>query len=202
MAKPTTLPEWASSGLKITPSSGKQQNGWNVGEIPPAQFENWRANLVYDWLNWLDDHTDATRTLIVPASDGIIQISGNGWLFQETLWDGSGGVAGDRVFFPLNLEIGAVLKTVRGYVKDTNGANGTLQVVVARAAQTTGSGSTIASSSVSAADGTAQTLTVDCSSHAIVTGYSYYAYVVAGAGASTTDQIYNLQVDYVDSDLG
>lgn len=54
MAKPTDLPEWASSGYIVEPGGGKKATGWEPGELPPAEYFNWLQNLTYEWLAWLD----------------------------------------------------------------------------------------------------------------------------------------------------
>ena len=64
MAKPTDLPEWASSPQDandiVVPSAGRKQTGWHrnagVPEKPPYQFFNWFMNLVYQWINWFDSN--------------------------------------------------------------------------------------------------------------------------------------------------
>src|SRR3982751_4091410 len=55
-AKPTTLPRWANAGGAIvTPASGKLDIGWVPGERPPAQYDNWHKNLVFQWMQYLSD---------------------------------------------------------------------------------------------------------------------------------------------------
>ncbi len=55
-SKPTTLPEWASSTANIfEPPAAKKSLGWLFQEIPPSNFENWRANNVFTWLQWVDE---------------------------------------------------------------------------------------------------------------------------------------------------
>lgn len=54
--KPTTLPRWADSGaVIIEPNPGKKDIGWVSGSKPPAEFENWRANLTYEWFVHVND---------------------------------------------------------------------------------------------------------------------------------------------------
>jgi hypothetical protein len=65
MAKPTTLPLWATTGTKVTPTAGQQQAGWSPDDKPPAHWFNWWQNLVYTWILWLDgkmtDGSSGTR---------------------------------------------------------------------------------------------------------------------------------------------
>ena len=57
-AKPTKLPEWASNGTNIIePSAGKKAAGHLSGEQPIPQYENWRENNVYQWVEYLNDLT-------------------------------------------------------------------------------------------------------------------------------------------------
>lgn len=54
MARPASLPRWATSGATITaPSSGKQDTGWTGLEKPSEGVFNWFWNLVYQWLLYL-----------------------------------------------------------------------------------------------------------------------------------------------------
>lgn len=56
-ARPTELPRWASApsdpGDVVVPPSGKQDDGWNPLERPPAQYLNWLALRTYQWLAYL-----------------------------------------------------------------------------------------------------------------------------------------------------
>lgn len=89
--KPTELPRWADvGGAIITPSSGKQDTGWAItNERPPAQFENWLFNRIYNWLLWLDggrftrdDKTDDSPVVGFTDSEGNVHnyIDPNGFL--------------------------------------------------------------------------------------------------------------------------
>lgn len=64
MAKPSSLPRWATDGAAaITePSSGKKDIGWEVSEKPPAAFFNWLLNLIYLWLAYLDTFLSDAHT--------------------------------------------------------------------------------------------------------------------------------------------
>lgn len=54
MAKPASLPEWASSGDKTEPSGGKKASGWTSGEKPSRQYFNWWMNLVWLWIVYIN----------------------------------------------------------------------------------------------------------------------------------------------------
>lgn len=62
MAKPSKLPEWASSpdpADVVEPLTAKKQAGWVV-EKPPHTWMNWLLNFNYQWAKWLDDVTSGT----------------------------------------------------------------------------------------------------------------------------------------------
>lgn len=56
-AKPASTPRWADGGsAEVTePASGKKDIGWLSAERPPAQYFNWLFNLIYQWMEYLDD---------------------------------------------------------------------------------------------------------------------------------------------------
>lgn len=55
VSKPTKYPEWADGGSAgiVEPSGAKKLLGWVV-EKPPYQFFNWLFNLLYQWIEWID----------------------------------------------------------------------------------------------------------------------------------------------------
>lgn len=98
MAKPTTLPEWATdtdypagaepeaeTPTKIEPSAPQKESGWRPGEPLPAQAQNWFWHLVWQWLSWLHEFftIDGSDNLTIPAGltlgeDGHVTVSGTG----------------------------------------------------------------------------------------------------------------------------
>lgn len=52
--KPTSLPEWASSGVIVEPAAGKKALGWTT-ERPAYTFFNWLFNLIYQWIQYLNE---------------------------------------------------------------------------------------------------------------------------------------------------
>lgn len=67
MAKPTVKPRWASTVTAdptryFEPPSGKKDIGWDVGERPPAQYENWLRGTTNDWIDWLDAYESTPHT--------------------------------------------------------------------------------------------------------------------------------------------
>ena len=67
MAKPTQKPRWASTVTAdptryVEPPAGKMDIGWDVGERPPAQYENWLRGTTGQWIDWLDTYEDNAHT--------------------------------------------------------------------------------------------------------------------------------------------
>ncbi len=80
MAKPSTLPEWATGGDVVEPIAGKKAVGFVDEEHPPAQHLNWLFLLIYQWILWFDDVFGGDRVLVVPAAafaDQGMSASGN-----------------------------------------------------------------------------------------------------------------------------
>lgn len=79
MAKPSTLPEWASSptsGDIVEPSAPKKAAGWakvsGTPEKPLYQYFNWYQNLVYLWTTWFDSNIDqGVKTSDTPSFNGL-----------------------------------------------------------------------------------------------------------------------------------
>lgn len=126
MAKPTSTPRWATApsdpGDIVEPSSGRKDDGFNVGEAPPAGWFNWLFNLIYQWLAYLDGWfttgdelvypTGAkTRKFIVPLWSGITYDSFTSWSKASNpqsnyFWQKKDDAATMRIVFP----IGALLR--------------------------------------------------------------------------------------------
>lgn len=61
-SRPSEFPRWADvgGGAGITvPSSGKQDQGWSVGDVPTAQAWNWLQLRNYQWARYLDERIGA-----------------------------------------------------------------------------------------------------------------------------------------------
>jgi hypothetical protein len=54
--RPTSLPRWARTAAGaaaaniVVPASGQLDTGWTPGQIGVSSYDNWRAQLIYDWL--------------------------------------------------------------------------------------------------------------------------------------------------------
>lgn len=92
MAKPASLPEWASdtnfpagvepeagTPTKVAPTSGQETNGWRPDQVPTAQEMNYWQNLVYQWLQYLDGSN----------FDDDVEITGNLQVDGDTIFVGS-----------------------------------------------------------------------------------------------------------------
>lgn len=67
MAKPTLKPRWASTvtadpARYFEPPAGKKDIGWDTGERPPAQYENWLRGTTSQWIDWLDTFESTPHT--------------------------------------------------------------------------------------------------------------------------------------------
>src|SRR3990167_7627354 len=70
-SKPTDLPQWASStsndavsgqSNKIEPPAAKKTGGWSYREKGARNWWNWWMNLVYQWMQYLDDYEENAHT--------------------------------------------------------------------------------------------------------------------------------------------
>lgn len=67
MAKPPVKPRWASTvtadpNRYFEPPASKKDVGWDVGERPPAQYDNWLSGVTGDWIDWLDAYESTAHT--------------------------------------------------------------------------------------------------------------------------------------------
>lgn len=120
MAKPASLPEWASTtnypagaepeagtATKVAPTSSQEDYGWRPGAKPPAQEMNYWQNLVYQWINYLD----------ASEIDDDLTVTGNLTVEGDTFL---GDAVGDDTTITGDLSVGENAE-VTGYVR-VNGA--------------------------------------------------------------------------------
>lgn len=77
--KPSTLPVWNSGAAnRVTPSGGKQAQGFTLNEQPSSSFQNWYQNLVYQWCQYLDAPVGVTTTpaMTFTAGTGVASVAG------------------------------------------------------------------------------------------------------------------------------
>ena len=76
--RPDKFPRWASHLVqsdinkefnRYEPPPAKQEIGWDVGEIPPRQWVNYKANLTCQWLEYLD--TEANKAAVVSRKEKL-----------------------------------------------------------------------------------------------------------------------------------
>ena len=69
--KPTTLPQWATTGTVTEPSAGKKALGW-IAEKPPFAYMNWLLNLIYQWCAYVNDgiFTSGSGNAVTGISSG------------------------------------------------------------------------------------------------------------------------------------
>jgi hypothetical protein len=74
--KPNKYADWCiknnKNGLNNTPTKveypqSKIDDGWDVDEIPPREWENYKNNLVGQWLRYLDEQLQKVSTVGVPV---------------------------------------------------------------------------------------------------------------------------------------
>lgn len=158
-AKPSVRPRWASSapvGAIVEPSSGKKDVGYEPGERPPAEFDNWLQNLNYQWIDYLGDQNFsgdititggdlileddikyvAVRDIWYPSGAGSVLVgTGN---YNGAFWSSLTTGGGYVVVTPLTgLRVGDRLKTVTVYGKEGNAAGETYSAVIRRVFPTT-----------------------------------------------------------------
>jgi hypothetical protein len=85
--KPATLPEWCSDEANLTePAAGQKATGWTEDQIGVSSYENWRANLVWQWTAYLRDGVftgdHSINGLLDVTGDvgvgGLLEVTGNG----------------------------------------------------------------------------------------------------------------------------
>lgn len=72
---------WASGGLIVEPSLPKKVNGWDVGEQPPAEYENWMQNNVQKKLNHILQNGIPEWNAITTYRAGVDIVKLNGVIY-------------------------------------------------------------------------------------------------------------------------
>lgn len=116
--KPTKLPRWATDpDTTVEPNEGKKDAGFVRSERPPARFFNWFFNLVYQWIQYLNDPVGTGSGPGMKATGG----SGSG----VGLHGVGGGTGGDGVRGEAaGLGIGVRGVSPSGWGGQFNGAGG------------------------------------------------------------------------------
>mgnify|MGYP001567157415 CR=1 FL=1 len=131
MAKPTSLPNWATTDVtsaisgqanKVTPPTAKQATGFAYREKPPRNWFNWWMNLVYQWISWLAGE----HTLLIPVTAAILPDDSK-FAFASPFAGSTAGfiykIATDsfQMIFPVPLQQGQRIKSWTLYAR-SNGA--------------------------------------------------------------------------------
>lgn len=112
MPRPANLPTWATSGAAaITePTTGKQAQGWVVGEAPPAQYFNWWQRKAHDWIQWLDGEIGA----------GLVTVART-WTALQTFGAGLTVPGGQTADFNGPVTLGGAVAFAAGQTATFNG---------------------------------------------------------------------------------
>ncbi len=133
MAKPTKLPEWGSDLSNVTePSSGQKATGWTTGQVGVSSYENWKSNLVYDWLSWLGNRV-RTKSISPLSGSSLVCPAPHTAPWQYDTTDGtarSGLGAPGILIIPTGLDIGDRLRDI--YIARYGDASATLTTNVVR----------------------------------------------------------------------
>lgn len=122
-SKPASVARWASNLANVLePPSGQKDTGWLFEQIPPSQFENWRANITGSWQQWLNERMDDGVTndtleflsTVVKVDNGFVvgsaAVPGIGEaIFGGEITSGGGGAAvigGTSQFLSQGVNIG------------------------------------------------------------------------------------------------
>lgn len=86
MAKPTLKPDWATSGGThiIEPTSGLKLTGWEGGDRPPCEYQNWLHYITNQWINYTDKKFDALSP-ITPICASTLLWNGSTIVFTQPI---------------------------------------------------------------------------------------------------------------------
>lgn len=194
--KPTNTARWAEtaggtpSADIVEPSSGKKDEGWQPGEEPPCETQNWWQNAVHQWIKYLDagSMNHGERTLHIPAIDAVSRLH-DAWIAATSECKMTSAGVGDELYIPIPLVEGDRIKQVTFWIKR---AGGTVQcrlmkktiatgVATVQGSQNVTTGTTYTSVSISSL-----TLTLDTSAF-------YWISVLAGDAG---DEVHSVTVTY------
>lgn len=199
--KPSDTPRWATDAdTTVEPNSGQKDNGWEPGQEPAAEIQNWHMNLTWQWLDLLDTlivdsngswetdtlgHLKAGQYVQTGEADirhdeasGLLS-AGMGtpdaaWTFSAAngIWT-SDGSATSALHFPMPLlKEGDRLKDVGIWIRDASSKNMLLKVWKRNFG--TGAITQLGSTDTSAGDGTDQLLEVTGIDETLTAGFEYY----------------------------
>lgn len=106
--RPIEFIDWVPSGNPvdvIEPPSGQKNSGWQPGEIPPAQYENWVYYILDQWVQWLDQIT-TPQLLTVTSNQSLPNTAG-------TVFANTSGGAITALTLPAAAGNGALRMTIK-----------------------------------------------------------------------------------------
>jgi hypothetical protein len=154
--KPTSYPEWASSGDIVEPTAAKKAAGNTPGEHIIHAFENWTKNLAYRWIQWFDEGAPGSWTTpatwaIGSLTSGTFLMIGNtaGPVPPSLSATGPAGAGAWEATISVPLSKGTIVNTVKVRISILTGGAGHASVFTLR--KTTGFNQTAAFPTLSAA---------------------------------------------------
>ena len=128
-ARPTDLPEWATTGTKTAPSAAKQSIGWRFQDFPPFDYVNWFWNLTAGWVAYLATSTGRFSSLEAAIDDTVAPlVAGDTFILDED--DGIPGKELANNVMGSNFLVDAIDVSGRSVVADVASAAATNQIQV------------------------------------------------------------------------
>ncbi len=120
MSRPTLYPRWATDGDQVVePTNGQMDAGFQSGERVPPNTLNWLLYQIYLWLAYLG--TDRVLTVHPTAAD----------VTNTVQWSRAGtsntSLAGAEARYPIQIDEGAIIKTLHVMVFGDGAADVTVQ---------------------------------------------------------------------------
>lgn len=74
VTKPSTPAHWATTGTRVAPSSGEQDSGYTLNQVPSFSKLNYLIGVLFDWIAWINDPDGLATTGLLLG--GTIQTGG------------------------------------------------------------------------------------------------------------------------------
>ncbi len=189
--KPSDLPTWATDGGAdiVEPNAGKQALGHRAGERPPAQYFNWWQNLVFQWIEWIDQILEHTFTHQISPFSGMPAVRADDWDRAAGASYVSGADASGWLI-PLPVKAGDRITEIRAYIQDNLGIAMTVGLYTG---STTGTDALVADEVSAGAGGADQTLTFAAVNHTVDGTKHLYLLFEPDGGALT--RVYYVEMD-------
>jgi hypothetical protein len=213
MAKPTVLPEWATSVSAVItePALGVKQLGHQYSTRCPPGWLNWWQELVYDWTNWLSGTENGWK--YIPLSTGWFDnsalvlpdvywmpvfVAGSGlrWMQRYGAWE-------QDLYFPIDLHDVSEITRIEVICDPVEARTGTDRMgVQLLTGYTNGALSAIGSLVYDNGSADLQTIVVDTSTHGsfpVAVPNDITAWIRVKSGNDTTrahygDYVYDVKI--------